>query len=121
MLLNVTFAASIAGERIYKCIGRPLIVGSDGRHCVQKTKQTKDSFGFFISGPAVRAVRRRTYTQRGRVAVTCDLFFFFFFVKSAMKSAAETQTVVDSLDDSLHCLRFVKVNVLLENSPLCKK
>lgn len=38
-----------------------------------------------------------------------------------MKSAVETQTVVDSLDDSLHCLGFVKVNMLLENVTLRKK
>lgn len=121
MLLNVTFAASIAGERIYKCMGRALIAGTWRKTLPAENKEMRDSFRFFIGRPAVCAVRGPTYMKRGRVAVTCDLFFLLSFVKSAMESAVAIQTVVDSPDDSLQCLGFSKVIILWENSKLCNR
>lgn len=88
----------------------------------RKQNKRKTHLGFSLAD-LLYAQSEDGHTRREEESLSLVTFFFFLlrFVKSAMKSAAETQTVVDSLDDSLHCLGFVKVNVLLENSPLCKK
>lgn len=75
MLLNVTFAASIAGKRIYKCVGWPLIVGTDGRHYVQKTNKWKTHLCFSLAD-LLYVQSEDGHTWREEESLSLETLFF---------------------------------------------